>query len=266
MKGKTIILLLILYSGIFTGCRKFYQESGWHATPIPIRDKYGNYRAYLLYLPTNYESSNSLVIYYAGSDCSNTPDYFGNNPEDMVFFADYAEKYNFIFAVPYPEYTYTHMERTCTGWVIDKEIDFIEEMIDAVSTRIMPAPDPEIYDLGLSAGAFMAYYHAYLNNDRVKGVFSHGKGSEHLKEMIQDPSLIGWRLGLAHNRHDYPNIIQLMDEDYEYYMMAGIDVKIWKDCDDNRHSWSIEKTEEYLEYLFYGSQPAESKQKKLNKD
>ncbi len=253
MKRTRIALLIaaifLLSAG---GCQKFYQKTGWYASPVPVRDKFGNYRAYLLYVPKKHAQSTKLVVYYVGSTCSNTRDYFGNQPENMTFMEEYADRYNFFFAVPYPIYEYEHRECICRGWVIEKEIDFIDRMIAVIKEKMIKKENIEIYNLGLSAGGFMAYYHAYLNNDSVKGVFSHGKGSEYLKEMIKDPSAIKWRLGLAHNRYDYPDIIKLIDEDYQYYTDTGIEVKLWKDCDDNRHSWSVQRTDEYLSYLFYG--------------
>lgn len=252
MRNNYIIILLALFL-IFLNCRNFYEKEGWTATPFPIMDKYEQYRAYLLYLPEDYQNSNKLVLYFVGSKCTDTGDYFGNQPEHMLFMEKYADKHNFIFAVPFPIYEYTHMNRTCYGWVMDKEIDFVDRLVFEISSRIFQGKELDIYVLGLSAGGYMAYYYAYIHNDEVQGVFSHGKGSEALKEMIDDSEDINWRLGLAYNKYDFPDIIPLVEEDYEYYKSAGLDIKIWRDCDENRHSWSSERTSEYLDFVLYGN-------------
>lgn len=249
---KQIYAVVIIFIAISVGCESNYHESGWFETPYSIIDRNQNSRQYLIYIPRMYNRSNKLVIYFTGSVCAGFPDYFGNRPEHMRFLEDYASNYNFILALPIPIYEYKHQDMMCYGWVQTEEIDFIDKMVDAISKNIFFDREFEIYVLGLSAGACMSYYYAYLHNDRVSGVFSHGQAMASISHLIKDPSQVGWRLGLAYNRYDYPDIISLVNEDYDYFSGLGIDLRIWRDADDNRHSWSKVRTDEYLRFMFFG--------------
>lgn len=250
----SFFVLIFLISAV-NNCKKYYNlPATWLSTPFNIMDKYENHRSYLVYLPENYRDRDvkRIVIYFLGSKCTNTADYFGNKPEHMLFLEEYAEKYSFIVAIPFPIYEYIHMDRICHGWVVDKEIDFINQMVEKIALNYFDNKSFDIYTIGLSAGGYMGYYYAYLYNNKVSGVFSHGKNSGELKSMIDNPSDINWRLGLAYNKYDFPDIISLVNEDYDYYSGLGIDVRIWRDCDENRHSWSKERTDEYFGYLISG--------------
>lgn len=226
-------------------------QTGWKVTPIKITDNQENERGYYIYIPINYKESNDLVMYFVGSVCTNTNPCYGCLPDNVLFMSEYAELYNFILLIPFPIYRYTDAGRTCYGWVQLEEMDFINRLMQMVTNSIFKNNMYNKYAIGVSAGACMSHYVAY-NTDRVIGVFSHGQGALSISHLLPDIEDVSWKIGYAYNRYDYPEIMEVVEQDYAFFTALGVDTEIWRDCDDNHHSWSVERTGDYFEYLFGG--------------
>ena len=174
------ILLLVVAGMIFPtqGCRNSDGAKVLN-TPHPIVDRLGNPRTYRLFLPRMEKKPIPLLVYFHGvlaAGFKKIPalkNYTGA-PIEETGLISFCRANNIVLLVPDALYEYQFLNCPAKGWVIEKEMDGIEKMIDSI-TRHYPIAKEKIYLAGLSAGAVFCHFLANRRPYFYSGIISHSQ-------------------------------------------------------------------------------------------
>jgi pimeloyl-ACP methyl ester carboxylesterase len=224
-------------------------------TPHAVVDRLGNQRTYRLFLPRMGKKTLPLLVYFHGvrsPGFRNIPTLkkYTGAPVEETGLIPFCRANGIMLLVPDALYEYQFLGCTAKGWVIAKEIDGIEGMIDAV-VKHYPVSKREIYLAGLSAGAVFCHFLANRRPDYYNGLVSHSQAYTSDQGEILQPALPGPRFGVvfAYNRKDYANLVAFCLESERIYRRAGYRTALLKDLLPEGHQWSAENNRRFWRLL-----------------
>lgn len=256
MAERAGILLLLVAGAVFLspGCRRPAAPQ-IRRTPYPIVDRQGNHRTYRLFLPREEEGRVPLLVYFHGVISEGfrkipTLKKYTGAPVEETGLIPFCRANGIALLVPDALYEYQFLNCTSRGWVIEKEMDGIEKMIDVVIARF-PVAQKEIYLTGLSAGAVLCHYLANHRPYFYCGIVSHSQAYTSDQGIIQEPAVKGPQFGVifAYNKGDYPTLIDFCIESEQKYRQAGYRTALLKDLSPSWHQWSAENNRRFWRLL-----------------
>jgi hypothetical protein len=260
MKTKTTILVLILLLAALgvilldPGCRRPDNAEVLN-TPQPIVDRLGNHHSYRLFLPREEENPIPLLVYFHGVRSEGfkkipTLKKYTGAPIEETGLIPFCRANGIALLVPDALYEYQFLNCTSRGWVIDKEMDGIEKMIDSVILH-NPIDKRKIYLAGLSAGAVFSHFLANHRPYFYCGIISHSQAYVSDGGTILEPVAKGPQFGIvfAYNRMDYPELIAFCIASEQKYRQAGYRTALLKDLSPPWHQWSAENNRRFWRLL-----------------
>lgn len=251
-----LLLLLVAFAMIFPiqGCRHSDTAKVLN-TPHPIVDRSGNQRTYRLLLPRMEKTPLPLLVYFHGvlaAGFKKIPALknYSGAPIEETGLISFCRANGIALLVPDALYEYQFLNCTAKGWVIEKEMDGIEKMIDSV-TRHYPIAKEKIYLAGLSAGAVFCHFLANRRPYFYNGIISHSQAYISDQGTILAPAVKGPQFGIifAYNRGDYANLIAFCIESEQKYRQAGYRTALLKDLSPPWHHWSAENNRRFWRLL-----------------
>ena len=234
--------LLILALRI-PGCRPF-QPAKVLQTPYPVVDDSGNPRAYRLFLPEGRGRRHPLLVYFHGvispgfKKIPGLKNYTGS-PIEETGLIQFCRARGIILLVPTARYEYTFLNCRSVGWLIDKEIDGVEKIIDTVIAHSNIDPS-RVYLAGLSAGAGISHYLANRRPYFYNAIISHSQAYINQAEEILPPAKKGPQFGVlfCYNLGDYQNLIRFCIDSERVYRENGYRTILLRDLPPRGHAWS----------------------------
>lgn len=234
---------LLILALIIPGCRPF-QPAKVLQTPYPVVDDSGNPRAYRLFLPAASGSRQPLLVYFHGVI---SPGFkripalknYSGSPIEETGLIQFCRARGIILLVPTARYDYIFLGCRSVGWLIDKEIDGIEKIIDTVIANF--AVDPRrVYLAGLSAGAGISHYLANRRPYFYNAIISHSQAYINQAGEILPPVEKGPQFGVVfcYNLGDYPNLISICIDSERVYKENGYRTILLRDLPPQGHAWS----------------------------
>jgi len=257
MAERARFLFLVVLAGIFIpfpGCRRSPSAQILN-TPQPIVDRLGSQRTYRLFLPRLENKSLPLLVYFHGvrsEGFSKIPTLkkYSGAPIEETGLISFCRANGIILLVPDALYEYQFLGCTARGWVIDKEMDGIDKMIDSVVSHY-PVSRQNIYLAGLSAGAVFCHFLANRRPYLYNGIISHSQAYISDQGAILEPVLKGPQFSVifAYNKGDYDNLIAFCIESEIKYRQAGYRTALLKDLSPPWHQWSAENNRRFWRLL-----------------
>jgi predicted esterase len=250
------ILLLAALAWIFpiSGCRRPAAAKVLN-TPQPIVDRLGNHRTYRLFLPQQRENPIPLLVYFHGVRSDGFKKIpalkkYTGAPIEETALIPFCRANGIALLVPDALYEYQFLNCTCKGWVIEKEMDGIEKMIDSVTLHY-PIAKQKIYLAGLSAGAVFCHFLANRRPYFYNGIVSHSQAYVSDQGTILEPALKGPQFGIifAYNKMDYGELITFCIASEQKYRQAGYRTALLKDLSPPWHQWSAENNRRFWRLL-----------------
>jgi predicted peptidase len=251
-----LILLLVAAGAIFPnyGCRR-QQTAQVIDTPHPVVDRLGNQRTYRLFLPREEINPLPLLVYFHGvlsQGFRKIPALkrYTGAPIEETGLIPFCRANGIALLVPDALYEYQFLNCTAKGWVIEKEMDGIEKMIDSV-IRNYPITKQKVFLAGLSAGAVFSHFLANRRPDFYGGIISHSQAYVSAQGKILDPAVQGPQFGVifAYNKMDYPELITFCVASEGKYRQAGYRTALLKDLSPPWHQWSKENNRRFWRLL-----------------
>lgn len=256
MAERARILPLLVAVAVFlpTGCRHPAAPEV-RRTPYPIVDRLGNHRTYRLFLPREEGKRIPLLVYFHGVVSEGfkkipTLKKYTGAPIEETGLIPFCRANGIALLVPDALYEYQFLNCTARGWVIEKEMDGIERMIDGIAARF-PVSAKEIYLAGLSAGAVFCHYLANRRPYFYNGIVSHSQAYTSDQGAILEPAVKGPQFGVvfAYNKGDYPSLIAFCIESEQKYRQSGYRTALLKDLSPPWHQWSAENNRRFWRLL-----------------
>lgn len=251
-----LLLLLAAVGAIFliSGCRQ--QESAKILnTPHSIVDSLGNKRTYRLFLPRPEKKQLPLLVYFHGvlsEGFKNIPTLkkYSGAPVEETGLIPFCRTNGIALLVPDALYEYRFLNCVSKGWVIGKEMDGIEKIIDSVILSY-PISKQKIYLAGLSAGAVFCHFLANRRPFFYNGIISHSQAYVSDQGTILEPAVKGPQFGVifAYNKKDYKQLITFCIKSEEKYRQAGYRTALLKDLSPPWHQWSAENNRRFWRLL-----------------
>jgi len=250
------ILLLVTFSAIFPniGCRRPDTAKVLN-TPQPIVDWLGNHRTYRLFLPRKEKNPLPLLVYFHGVRSEGFKKIpalkkYTGAPIEETGLIPFCRANGIALLVPDALYEYRFLNSTCKGWVIEKEMDGIEKMIDSVTLRY-PIAKQKIYLAGLSAGAVFSHFLANRRPYFYNGIVSHSQAYVSDQGTILEPAVKGPQFGVifAYNKMDYGELIAFCIASEQKYRQAGYRTALLKDLSPPWHQWSAANNRRFWRLL-----------------
>jgi predicted esterase len=250
------VLLLAAVSTIFAipGCRRPDPAKVLN-TPHTIVDRLGNHRTYRLFLPRTEKNPQPLLVYFHGVLAEGfrkipTLKKYTGAPIEETGLISFCRANGIALLVPDALYEYRFLNCTSKGWVIDKEMDGIEKMIDSVILRY-PIAKQKVYLAGLSAGAVFSHFLANRRPYFYSGIVSHSQAYVSDRGTILEPAVKGPQFGIifAYNKDDYSDLIAFCIESEQKYRQAGYRTALLKDLSPPWHQWSAENNRRFWRLL-----------------
>jgi predicted esterase len=236
------------------GCRR-PETAAALRTPHAIKDRLGNQRTYRLFLPRVGKKSLPLLVYFHGvrsPGFRNIPTLkkYTGAPVEETGLIPFCRANGIVLLVPDALYEYQFLGCTARGWVIAKETDGIEAMIDSVVQHYRVSRK-QIYLAGLSAGAVFCHYLANRRPNYFDGIISHSQAYTSEQGAILQPARPGPQFGVvfAYNRKDYANLVAFCLESEQVYRHAGYRTVLLKDLFPEGHQWSAENNRRFWRWL-----------------
>lgn len=223
-------------------------------TPYPLKDDAGNFRSYRLFLPAA-AGRRPLLAYFHGvmspgfKSIRSLRNYTGS-PVEETGLIGFCRARGIILLVPDALYEYTFLNRPAKGWVIEKEVDGIEKIIDAVIAH--HAVDRRaVFLAGLSAGAGLSHHLANRRPRFYGAIVSHSQAYLDAEGRVLPPREPGPRFGVvfAYNEGDYPNLVRLCVESERLYRRNGYRTALLRDLPPRGHAWSAASNPRFWELL-----------------
>jgi hypothetical protein len=257
MADRARFLVLLAIIGVISmipGCRRGSAAKVLQ-TPHPIVDRLGSPRTYRLFFPRMENKPLPLLVYFHGvrsegfKKISALKKYTGA-PIEETGLIPFCRANGIILLVPDALYEYQFLNCTARGWVIEKEMDGIEKMIDMVTDHY-PISRPNIYLAGLSAGAVFCNFLANHRPHFYDGILSHSQAYVSDRGVILNPAVKGPQFAVvfAYNKGDYGNLIAFCVESEERYRQAGYRTALLKDLSPPWHQWSAENNRRFWRLL-----------------
>jgi pimeloyl-ACP methyl ester carboxylesterase len=125
------------------------------------------------------------------------------------------------------------------GWLIDKEIDGVEKVIDTVIARY-PVDRGRVFLAGLSAGAGISHYLANRRPGFYSAIVSHSQAYVSQAGMVLPPAVKGPQFGVVfcYNSGDYKNLIRICIDSERIYRASGYRTILLRDLPPQGHAWS----------------------------
>jgi len=213
-------------------------------TPYPVVDDSGNSRSYRLFLPTASARRQPLLVYFHGvispgfSKIPALKNYTGS-PVEETGLIRFCRSRGIMLLVPTARYEYTFLNCTSLGWLIEKEVDGIEKIIDTVISRY-PVDAGRVFLAGLSAGAGISHYLANRRPRSYSAILSHSQAYVGAKGEVLPPLAKGPQFGVVYgyNLGDYPNLIRICVESERLYRENGYRTVLLRDLPPRGHAWS----------------------------
>ena len=251
-----LLLLLAAVGAIFPtpGCRRPDTAKVLN-TPHPVVDRLGNHRTYRLFLPRQEKKPIPLLVYFHGVRSEGfkkipTLKKYTGAPVEETGLIPFCRANGIALLVPDALYEYQFLNCTSKGWVIEKEMDGIEKMIDSVTSRY-PISERGIYLAGLSAGAVFCHFLANRRPYFYGGIVSHSQAYTSDRGTILEPALKGPQFAVifAYNKRDYPALIAFCIESEQKYRQSGYRTALLKDLSPPWHQWSAENNRRFWRLL-----------------
>lgn len=237
-----ILRILSLISIIVQSFFCINSTNDFISTPHKIYDKYGNFHEYKIFIPNKIKKPYTLLVYFHGvisKDFKKIPGLknYDGSPVEKTKLINLAKKHRFILLAPSPIYRYRFLNCNARGWVINKEIDGIEKLIDYYSKKY---EIKNIFLAGISAGAILTHYLADKRNI-YKGIISHSQGYEDGRGGVVKPKQknIKYKVIFLYNKGDYKNIINIVEKSYKLYKRAKYPTFILRNVLPKGHQWSF---------------------------
>lgn len=223
-------------------------------TPYLVRDNAGNARTYRLFLPPA-AGPRPLLAYFHGvvspgfRKIRSLRRYTGS-PVEETGLVGFCRERGIILLVPDALYEYTFLNCPARGWVVEKEADGVEKIIDAVIAG-QPVDRNAVFLAGLSAGAGLCHHLANRRPDFYRGIVSHSQAYVDAAGRPLPPREPGPRFGVvfAYNEGDYRNLIRLCVESEALYRGSGYRTALLRDLPPRGHAWSAANNARFWELL-----------------
>jgi len=214
------------------------------ATPFPVTDARGNAREYRLFLPKRTGKPYPLMAYFHGvvsPDFKKIPSLkrYTGSPIEETGLIDFCREQGIALLVPEALYVYTFLDCSSTGWVIDKELDGVEKIIDAVLNNT-DVDRKRVYLAGISAGAAFSHHLANHRPSFYSAILSHSQAYVSQEGKLLNPSPHGPKFGVVfcYNIGDYENLIRFCVDSERIYREAGYRTVLLPDLPPRGHVWS----------------------------
>jgi pimeloyl-ACP methyl ester carboxylesterase len=243
MKKNGTLLGLLILTLAFHHCSPF-KAARVLQTPYPVVDDSGNARAYRLFLPAARGARQPMLVYFHGvispgfKKIPALKNYSGS-PIEETDLIRFCRARGIILLVPTARYEYTFLGCKSVGWLIDKEIDGVEKIIDTVIDHY--AVDPrQVFLAGLSAGAGISHYLANRRPHFYNAIISHSQAYISQAGKILPPVEKGPQFGVVfcYNSGDYPNLIGICIDSERVYRENGYRTILLRDLPPQGHAWS----------------------------
>jgi predicted esterase len=213
-------------------------------TPYPVVDDSGNSRSYRLFLPLAGGRQQPLLVYFHGvispgfKDIPSLKNYTGS-PIEETGLIQFCRARGIMLLVPAAKYEYTFLRCRSVGWLIDKEIDGVEKIIDTVIARY-PVDSRRVFLAGLSAGAGISHYLANRRPRFYNAIISHSQAYVNQAGEVLPPVAKGPQFGVVYcyNQGDYQNLIRICIESERLYRQNGYRTVLLRDLPPRGHAWS----------------------------
>jgi Esterase PHB depolymerase len=213
-------------------------------TPYPVTDAAGNSRSYRLYLPAKGGGRQPLLVYFHGvispgfKKIPSLKNYTGS-PVEETGLIPFCRARGIILLVPTARYEYTFLKCSSVGWLIDKEIDGVEKIIDTMIARY-PVDPRRIFLAGLSAGAGISHYLANRRPRFYSAIISHSQAYVDQAGKVLPPVEKGPQFGVVfcYNSGDYRNLIRICVDSERLYRENGYRTVLLRDLPPRGHAWS----------------------------
>jgi predicted esterase len=213
-------------------------------TPYPVVDDSGNSRSYRLFLPSGGGRRQPMLVYFHGvispgfKRIPSLKNYTGS-PVEETGLIQFCRARGIILLVPTARYGYTFLKCSSVGWLIAKEIDGVEKIIDTVIAHY--AVDPKrVYLAGLSAGAGMSHHLANRRPHFYNAIISHSQAYVNQAGEVLPPVEKGPQFGVVYcyNAGDYQNLIRICIDSERLYREYGYRTTLLRDLPPRGHAWS----------------------------
>jgi hypothetical protein len=224
-------------------------------TPFPVTDEWGNAREYRLFWPSRATASTPLLVYFHGvvspefKSVKSLKNYTGSPVEETGLIPFCAER-EIALLVPEARYEYRFLGRLSKGWLIEKEVDGIEKIIDTVVERY-PIDRGRIFLAGISAGAVLSHNLANRRPRFYSAILSHSQAYVSADGVVLHPAEKGPRFGVVfcYNLGDYKNLISFCEESERVYREDGYRTALLRDLPPRGHAWSSSSNGRFWELL-----------------
>lgn len=251
MRLRMGLLILVL---ILPGCRRD-QPANVLETPFPVVDDSGNPREYELFLPEGRGRRHPMLVYFHGvvspefKKIPSLKNYTGS-PIQETGLIPFCRARGIILLVPTARYEYTFLGCRSVGWLIDKEIDGVEKIIDTVIARYDVEPR-RVYLAGLSAGAGISHYLANRRPHFYNAIISHSQAYINQAGEVLPPAEEGPQFGVVfcYNLGDYQNLISFCIDSERVYREHGYRTVLLPDLPPRGHAWSSENNARFWRLL-----------------
>ena len=250
MKKLRLWMGLLILFAVFPGCRPF-EAAQVLETPYPVVDHSGNAREYRVFLPEGRSRRRPLLAYFhavISPGFKNIPglkNYTGS-PIEETGLIPFCRERGIVLLVPKARYEYTFLDCVSVGWLIDKEIDGVEKIIDTVIDRCDVDPR-RVYLAGLSAGAGISHYLANRRPRFYNAIVSHSQAYISQTGEVLVPAEKGPQFGVVfcYNLGDYGNIIRFCIDSERVYRENGYRTVLLRDLPPQGHAWSSVNNERF---------------------
>jgi dienelactone hydrolase len=185
------------------------------------------------------------LVYFHGaiSPCFKTiPSFksYTGSPVEETGLIPFCRSRGIALLVPWAKYEYTHRGCTSVGWMIAKEIDGVEKIIDTVTARFN-IDDRRIYLAGFCAGAVFSHHLANRRPRFCSGIVSHSQAHISWENELLKPAEKGPQFGVVfcYTKGDLRGIDQSCIESEKIYRGEGYRTALLPYLRPRRHAWSF---------------------------
>jgi hypothetical protein len=218
-------------------------------TPFPVVDQAGNAREYRLFLPDVKKGPLPLLVYFHGaiSPCfKRIPSLkrYTGSPVEETDLIPFCRSRGIALLVPRAKYEYIHRNCTSVGWMIPKEIDGVEKIIDTVAARF-DIDGRRIYLAGFCAGAVFSHFLANRRPRFYSAIVSHSQAYVSLELEVLKPAEKGPQFGIVfcYTRRDIKQLVRFCIESEKIYRGEGYRTALLPYLRPRRHAWSFTSDE-----------------------
>ncbi|MCU0275927.1 MAG: hypothetical protein MUF02_03560 [Acidobacteria bacterium] len=261
---RTVLSLLAAIALLApAGCRPV-QRARVLQTPYAVTDDTGNRRDYRVFLPAAQGRALPLLVYFHGvispgfSRIASLRSYTGS-PVEETGLIQFCRSRGILLLVPTALYEYTFLNCRSRGWLIEKEVDGVEKIIDMVAGRY-PVDKRRVFLAGLSAGAGISHHLANRRPRFYSAILSHSQAFVNQAGEPVPPLAKGPQFGVVYgyNEGDYPDLIRICVESERLYRENGYRTILLRDLPPRGHAWSAESNGRFWKLLNRLGRPGEN--------